>query len=79
MSSIKRNYFSFLGSPFEFHVDELKSGQATAFGPGLTHGICGETATFTVNTKDAGPGMYIILIIRLVMRTYPPCLVFKVQ
>ncbi|XP_022101220.1 filamin-C-like isoform X6 [Acanthaster planci] len=44
------------GSPFEFHVDELKSGQATAYGTGLTHGICGEQAVFTVNTKDAGPG-----------------------
>ncbi|XP_038047789.1 filamin-A-like isoform X6 [Patiria miniata] len=44
------------GSPFEFHVDELKSGQATAYGTGLTHGICGESAVFTVNTKDAGPG-----------------------
>ncbi len=54
--SIKYGTSHVPGSPFEFHVDELKSGQATAFGPGLTHGICGETATFTVNTKDAGPG-----------------------
>ncbi|XP_033643960.1 filamin-A-like isoform X2 [Asterias rubens] len=54
--SIKYGSSHVPGSPFEFHVDELKSGQATAFGPGLTHGICGETATFTVNTKDAGPG-----------------------
>ncbi|XP_033105527.1 filamin-A-like isoform X5 [Anneissia japonica] len=44
------------GSPFQFHVDEIKSGQATAYGPGLTHGICEQPCHFIINTKDAGPG-----------------------
>lgn len=37
-------------------MDELKSGQVTAYGPGLTHGINGEPCEFTINTKEAGAG-----------------------
>ncbi|XP_071960404.1 filamin-A-like isoform X2 [Antedon mediterranea] len=54
--TIKYNNQFIPGSPFQFHVDEIKSGQATAYGPGLTHGICGDSCNFTINTKDAGPG-----------------------
>lgn len=45
-----------LGSPFKFHVDSITSGFVTAYGPGLTHGICGEPCTFTISTKGAGAG-----------------------
>merc|ERR1719443_407249 len=44
------------GSPFMFHVDAINSGFVTAYGPGLTHGICDEPCSFTIVTKDAGPG-----------------------
>lgn len=44
------------GSPFHFHVDELKSGNVTAYGTGLTHGISNEQCHFIINTKDAGAG-----------------------
>ncbi|XP_077979659.1 filamin-A-like [Glandiceps talaboti] len=44
------------GSPFQFHVDEIKSGQVTAYGPGLTHGVVAEPCNFTINTKEAGAG-----------------------
>ena len=44
------------GSPFKFHVTRPNSGKASAYGPGLTHGVCGEPALFTVSTKGAGAG-----------------------
>uniref|UniRef100_A0A0L8H0B8 Calponin-homology (CH) domain-containing protein n=1 Tax=Octopus bimaculoides TaxID=37653 RepID=A0A0L8H0B8_OCTBM len=44
------------GSPFHFHVDAINSGQVTAHGPGLTHGVVNESAVFTIVTKDAGAG-----------------------
>lgn len=50
-------YFSlFSGSPFKFHVDSLSSGYVTAYGPGLSHGVCGEPSNFTISTKGAGAG-----------------------
>ncbi|XP_070558725.1 filamin-A-like isoform X9 [Ptychodera flava] len=53
---IKYNDKDVPGSPFEFHVVEVKSGQVTAYGPGLTHGVVCEPCNFTINTKDAGAG-----------------------
>ncbi|XP_048512213.1 filamin-A isoform X4 [Athalia rosae] len=44
------------GSPFKFHVDSLSSGYVTAYGPGLSHGVCGEPGNFTISTKGAGAG-----------------------
>lgn len=44
------------GSPFKFHVDSISSGYVTAYGPGLTHGVTGEPALFTISTKGAGAG-----------------------
>ncbi|XP_072048680.1 uncharacterized protein [Amphiura filiformis] len=49
-------------SPVQFHLDEPKSGKVTAFGPGLTHGICGEPCEFTINTKEGGAGGLTIAI-----------------
>ena len=37
-------------------MDELKSGNVTAYGTGLTHGISNEPCHFIINTKDAGAG-----------------------
>ena len=45
------------GSPFKFFVDQVDSGNVTAYGPGLTHGIAGEKCLFTINTREAGSGM----------------------
>ncbi|XP_052780237.1 filamin-A-like isoform X2 [Mya arenaria] len=44
------------GSPFKFHVDAVNSGFVTAYGPGLSHGVVGVPAVFTIVTKDAGAG-----------------------
>ena len=44
------------GSPFKFHVHKQNSGQAYGYGPGLTHGVCGEPAKFDISTKGAGAG-----------------------
>ena len=44
------------GSPFKFHVNKQNSGQAYGYGPGLTHGVCGEAAKFDISTKGAGAG-----------------------
>ena len=44
------------GSPFKFYVDSLGTGHVSAYGPGLTHGRCGEPAEFVLVTKDAGTG-----------------------
>lgn len=44
------------GSPFKFFVDSVQNGLVTAYGPGLTHGVCGEACNFTISTKNAGSG-----------------------
>ncbi|XP_021916472.1 filamin-A isoform X3 [Zootermopsis nevadensis] len=54
--SVKYNGEHVQGSPFKFHVDSLSSGYVTAYGPGLTHGVCGEPSNFTISTKGAGAG-----------------------
>lgn len=37
-------------------MDSISSGYVTAYGPGLTHGVTGEPALFTISTKGAGAG-----------------------
>ncbi|KAM6982885.1 filamin-A isoform 4-T4 [Tautogolabrus adspersus] len=44
------------GSPLQFFVDYMNSGNVSAYGPGLIHGMVNKPAVFTVNTKDAGEG-----------------------
>ncbi|CDS40988.2 filamin [Echinococcus multilocularis] len=44
------------GSPFKFFVDNAASGNITAYGPGLSHGVTGQPAEFTVDMKNAGAG-----------------------
>ncbi|XP_061423004.1 filamin-A-like [Lethenteron reissneri] len=44
------------GSPLQFYVDEVESGNVTAYGPGLSHGVANQPACFTIDTKDAGEG-----------------------
>ncbi|CAF0854285.1 unnamed protein product, partial [Didymodactylos carnosus] len=44
------------GSPFKFHVDQVQTGYVTAYGPGLSHGVCNEPCHFRIVTKDAGSG-----------------------
>ena len=44
------------GSPFKFYVDSVGLGHGPAYGPGLSHGICGQPCNFTIVTKDAGAG-----------------------
>uniref|UniRef100_A0A5K3FCM2 Calponin-homology (CH) domain-containing protein n=1 Tax=Mesocestoides corti TaxID=53468 RepID=A0A5K3FCM2_MESCO len=42
------------GSPFKFFVDNAASGNVIAHGPGLSHGVTGQPAEFTVDMKDVG-------------------------
>uniref|UniRef100_A0A3P9I3H5 Filamin A, alpha (actin binding protein 280) n=1 Tax=Oryzias latipes TaxID=8090 RepID=A0A3P9I3H5_ORYLA len=44
------------GSPLQFYVDYMNSGNVSAYGPGLIHGTVNKPAVFTVDTKDAGEG-----------------------
>ena len=44
------------GSPYNFYVHAKKPGDVIAYGPGLCCGTVGQPSTFTVVTKDAGPG-----------------------
>lgn len=44
------------GSPLQFFVDYMNSGNVSAYGPGLIHGTVNKPAVFTVDTKDAGEG-----------------------
>ncbi|XP_069961648.1 filamin-A isoform X4 [Bactrocera oleae] len=53
---VKYNGEPVQGSPFKFHVDSITSGYVTAYGPGLTHGVTGEPANFTISTKGASAG-----------------------
>uniref|UniRef100_A0A3Q2E459 Calponin-homology (CH) domain-containing protein n=1 Tax=Cyprinodon variegatus TaxID=28743 RepID=A0A3Q2E459_CYPVA len=44
------------GSPLQFFVDYMNSGNVSAYGPGLIHGTVNKPAVFTVDTKDAVEG-----------------------
>ena len=44
------------GSPYKFHASPVEEGKVFAYGPGLTHGTCGESANFVISTKGAGTG-----------------------
>lgn len=54
--SFSFSLLSLTGSPLQFYVDYMNSGNVSAYGPGLIHGTVNKPAVFTVNTKDAGEG-----------------------
>ncbi|XP_042913909.1 filamin-A-like [Parasteatoda tepidariorum] len=62
---VKYNQEHIPGSPFKIYVDSITSGFVTAHGPGLSRGIAGEPANFTIYTKDAGAGISFIKLISL--------------
>lgn len=47
-------------------MDSISSGYVTAYGPGLTHGVSGEPANFTISTKGAGAGSCLVHGVNLV-------------
>ncbi|XP_062316362.1 filamin-A isoform X1 [Osmerus eperlanus] len=53
---IKYDSIHIPGSPLQFFVDYVNSGNVSAYGPGLIHGTVNKPAAFTVNTQDAGEG-----------------------
>ncbi|XP_054724113.1 filamin-A-like [Uloborus diversus] len=59
---LKFNQEHIPGSPFKIYVDSISSGFVTACGPGLTRGVAGEPANFTIYTKDAGAGGLSVLV-----------------
>ena len=44
------------GSPFKFFASPNDEGKVYAYGSGLTHGVCGDSAGFVISTKGAGAG-----------------------
>ena len=44
------------GSPYKFFASPNDEGKVFAYGPGLTHGLCGDSANFVISTKGAGAG-----------------------
>ena len=49
-------------SPYKFSVQPVQLGRVSAFGPGLSSGLAGQPASFTVVTKDAGPSHFSLSI-----------------
>ena len=43
-------------SPYKFSVAPVKPGVVSAHGPGLSSAVAGQPTSFTVVTRDAGPG-----------------------
>ena len=39
------------GSPYKFYVSPNDEGKVYAYGPGLTHGVCGDSSNFVISTK----------------------------
>jgi len=44
------------GSPYKFNVQPIVPGKVSVYGAGLSSGLAGQPLSFTVVTKDAGPG-----------------------
>ena len=44
------------GSPYKFFASPNDEGKVYAYGPGLIHGLCGDSANFVISTKGAGAG-----------------------
>ncbi len=44
------------GSPYKFYAAPLDDNRVHAYGPGLTHGVCGDPAEFVISTRGAGAG-----------------------
>jgi filamin len=44
------------GSPFKFYASPNDEGKVYAYGPGLSHGVCGDSSNFVISTKGAGAG-----------------------
>ena len=44
------------GSPYKFYASPNDEGKVYAYGPGLTHGVCGDPSNFVISTKGAGAG-----------------------
>ena len=39
------------GSPFKFYASPNDEGKVYAYGPGLSHGVCGDSSNFVISTK----------------------------
>ena len=53
---VKYNGEHVQGSPYKFFATPLDEGKVVAYGPGLTHGVCGDPSKFVISTKGAGAG-----------------------
>ncbi|KRZ33570.1 Filamin-A, partial [Trichinella pseudospiralis] len=57
---IKHDGLHVPGSPFSFHVGQVSDGYVTAYGNGLSFGIAGEPAQFTVCAREPKGGSSIL-------------------
>ncbi len=53
---VKYNDDHVQGSPYKFYASPLDDNKVHAYGPGLTHGVCGDPANFVISTRGAGAG-----------------------
>lgn len=51
---VKYNGENLQGSPFKFYPTRVGENSVSAFGPGLTHGVCGNPVKFFLSTKGVG-------------------------
>lgn len=58
------------GSPYKFTVQQVTPGKVSVFGPGLSSGLAGQPSSFTVVTKDAGPGIYCNIIQNVIICSF---------
>ena len=49
------------GSPFKFYASPNNEGKVYAHGPGLSHGVCGDSSNFVISTKGTIIGNLITL------------------
>lgn len=49
------------GSPFKFFVDTIGNGAVTAYGAGLTNGVCGVLCNFTISTKASSKDLLVTI------------------
>ncbi|OUC46894.1 putative Filamin/ABP280 repeat protein, partial [Trichinella nativa] len=63
---IKHDGLHVPGSPFSFHVGQVDDGYVTAYGNGLSFGIAGEPAQFTVCAREPRGGRKQTILITII-------------
>ena len=73
------------GSPFKFYASPNDVGKVYAYGPGLSHGVCGDSSNFVISTKGMKiwlsksgttplPTRYVLIIFKRFQMRYCSCM-----